>query len=143
MIIEIWKHVVGYKGLYEVSNMGRVRRCYDSWRCPSRIAGKVNSHGYTRVNLFKNKIRRVPEVAHLVLRAFIGPRSKGKQSSHLNDIKTDNRLENLRWMTPGENMHLAFVNGRQNNKGKHHPFFGKHHSLKTRRKISHALKQVI
>ena len=136
---EIWKSIFGYEGLYEISNMGRVRRCYDSCRCSTRIA-KIgeNRKGYSRVNLHKKGKLQVSFVHLLVLNNFIGQCPKGKEASHLNDIKADNRLENLAWMTRSENKKLRFVNKRQSNKGEKHPMYGRKHSLETRMKMRQA-----
>lgn len=139
---EIWKPIPGYEGLYEVSNMGRVQRCYDSCHCSTRIAktGK-NRKGYVRINLHKNEENRPTFVHLIVLNTFVGPKPEGMEASHLNDVKEDNRLENLQWMTGSDNRKLRFVNSRQSNKGKNHPRFGKKASPQTRRKLRQAWKR--
>lgn len=138
---EIWKSIPEYKGLYDVSNLGRVRRACDS--CFYKKGDVLQTHksvkGYLRVYLMKNSKEHLCTVHQLVLFAFTGPRPEGLLAAHLNDIKADNRLENLAWMTNSENIKLAYEHGRMTRKGKNNPMYGKHHSKKTKRKISKAL----
>lgn len=128
---EIWKPIPGYKDLYEVSNMGRVRRASDGYHyrkheiLPFRLW-----KGYPTIVLYKNGKKRTCKINRLVLLVFIGPCPKGKESSHFNDVKTDNKLKNLAWMTKSENCKLAYKNGRIP------PFYGKHHSKKSKEKMS-------
>jgi len=125
--MERWKPVVGYEGLYEVSDQGRVRsldRWYDRpasrrkpkpWRrCyPGQmISVAPNGAGYPRVNLHRNRKREEKLVHWLVLEAFVGPCPAGEEGLHGNDIKTDNRLSNLRWGTRSDNVKDAIRNGR-------------------------------
>lgn len=63
------------------------------------------------VNLANGGERKICRVHVLVLEAFVGPRPDGLQGCHWNDIKTDNRLENLRWDTASANMHDKVRNG--------------------------------
>lgn len=99
MTEEVWKPVVGFEGKYEASNRGRVR---------SLVAGRprvfkhhVNSDGYQQVALGKRFTNIY--VHSLVLEAFVGPRPEGYECDHINTVRDDNRLENLRWVTKGEN----------------------------------------
>lgn len=94
--MEIWKDIEGYEGLYEVSNLGKVR---------SYHTGKVkelkqvkDKGGYLLVNLHKDgKIKRYL-VHRLVAKAFLGDWSMWfPQINHKNEIKTDNSVENLEW----------------------------------------------
>lgn len=95
--MEEWKDVVGYEGLYEVSNLGRVR---------NKQTGKVlkpklgKRWGYYTINLCKDKKRSTKTIHRLVALAWI-PRVDGDkdQINHINEIKTDNRVENLEWCT--------------------------------------------
>lgn len=137
---EIWKSIPGYEGLYNVSNMGRVQKLFNKGRCKKGILQPHKSFkGYLRIHLQKNKKGNTGTIHQLVLFAFRGPRPKGLLVTHLNDIKTDNRLENLQWMSNSENIKLAYKHGRMSKKGKNNSMYGKHHSKKTRRKISKAL----
>lgn len=104
---EIWKPISGYEGLYEVSSYGRVksveRDFVDSigrkYHKKERILKNQTYRGYLYVKLYDGPKR----VNRLVAKAFI-PNSENKpQVNHKNEIKTDNRVENLEWMTVKEN----------------------------------------
>lgn len=110
--MESWKPVVGYEGLYEVSDMGRVRSL-DKPKIPGmpgrgRRIGRVlilspNSVGYLQATLSKNSKASRISVHKLVLEAFVCLRPKGKETRHLNGNQKDNLLSNLRWGTIEEN----------------------------------------
>lgn len=93
---EIWKPINNYTK-YEVSNLGRVR---------NKKTGKVlksvtNSHGYKIVCLYNEKGKTF-RVHRLVLNAFTNPSEL--QVNHIDEDKTNNRLENLEWVTCKENI---------------------------------------
>lgn len=107
---EVWKDVVGYEGLYQVSNMGRVRsldRVIIEKRTgfKRKLKGKllkpaIRDNGYAVVNLGRGHHRRVH---HIVMDAFVGVRQEGYEVDHINRNRADNRLENLQYLTIGEN----------------------------------------
>ncbi len=87
-----------------VSDQGRVARLLKT-DTPSK-------NGYARVNVKNRAGKHVVRLVHqLVLEAFVGPRPSRTLTRHINDIKMDNRLENLRWGTPSENTQDAYDNG--------------------------------
>ncbi len=112
--MEIWKDIKGYEGAYQVSNLGNVRTLPRSYivnrvvnnklkpyrqNRSSRLLSKTIHFGYLCVSI-KGKTTRVHR---LVASAFI-PNPKNKpQVNHINEVKTDNRMENLEWSTPKEN----------------------------------------
>lgn len=113
---EQWKPVVGYEGLYEVSDIGRMKRV---GRGPGAQSGRILSpeqspHGYFRVVLYRNGARRKMFVHRLVLEAFVGPCPPGMECCHGNDVPTDNRLANLRWDTKSANIRDEVRNGNHN-----------------------------
>ena len=114
--------VVGYEGLYEVSDQGRVFSCprtTSRGNSTYRVQGKEltpaplgRSRGHLVVNLCRNGIQRTAYVHRLVLEAFVGPCPPGMEACHANDISGDNRLVNLRWDTSSANHFDAVNNGR-------------------------------
>jgi len=102
---EIWKDVVGYEGLYEVSSWGRIRDDRGLYQLFSLM-----TIGYYRVALkgVGNSERFL--VHRLVLIAFEGLR-EGFECSHKDGIKTNNILSNLKWETHKENMSRTVGHG--------------------------------
>lgn len=106
---EIWRPVKGYEGIYEVSNIGNVRSL-DRYDATGRLkpgvnkSTRINPHtGYPTVHLNRDGEQKLREVHRLVAEAFIpNPESK-EEVDHINTIKHDNRVENLRWATRSEN----------------------------------------
>lgn len=123
---------------YLVSNMGRVM-----------INGKLRKqqkthNGYYRVGLFDGEKYKNFFVHRLVAYTFIGiPKNDKYQIDHINGIKTDNRLENLEWVTQLENVNRAIKNGLIDlNRVKAHSKKANELSLdKTRKKVQ--LKNVV
>lgn len=110
-INEIWKPVVGFDGLYEVSNLGSVRslcRYVNGFNGKKLKKGKklkttINIQGYCVVDIcYKNK-RKQYRVHRLVAEAFIPNPENKPYIDHINTIRSDNRVENLRWVTAQEN----------------------------------------
>ena len=99
--MEIWKPVLGFEGIYEVSNHGRVKTvATQRIRKPSRC----NSYGHLGVSLTRDGKVYSRRVHCLVLESFVGPRPSGAQACHAPDPDpTNNRLDNLRWDTPRGN----------------------------------------
>lgn len=99
---ERWKPVVGWDGLYEVSNLGRVK-CLKRHRvCERILKPSLAGKGYRKVQLVHKDRREHHYVHELVLSAFVGPRPDGQESAHWNGARDDNKLSNLRWDTkPG------------------------------------------
>lgn len=97
---EIWKDIKNYEDEYEVSNLGRVR----NKKTKNILKIELTYNGYERVCLWKNGGKKKYRVHRLVYEAFIGEIPEGMQINHINEIKTDNRIENLNLMTPKENV---------------------------------------
>lgn len=113
-VAEEWRPVVGFEGLYEVSNHGRLRSVARTITrhngrtqpIPQRILKlKPNPQGYWRIGLTKELAdRQVFHFVHrLVLEAFIGPCPDGMQCRHLDGNPGNNFVTNLRWGTSSEN----------------------------------------
>lgn len=119
---EVWKPVVGYQHLAEVSNLGNVR---SKDRTVKFVRGKYISafrkarlkkqtterKGYRATTITENHIRKTLKVHRMVAEAFIPNPENKLQVNHINAIKADNRVENLEWSTQEENAKHAFENG--------------------------------
>lgn len=117
---ETWRPVVGWEGLYEVSDQGRVRSLRTQWgprreplvMRPVPVGAARGREPRWAVVLHVHGERTVRNVYRLVLEAFVGPCPKGMEALHANDDLKDNRLENLSWGTRRRNMEDAKRNGR-------------------------------
>ena len=113
--LEVWRPVVGYEGVYSVSDLGRVRRDEASTNTrPGRIlSGIVDKDGYLMVNLSRQNTARRRKVHRLVLEAFVGPCPDEMEACHFPDrTRSNNRLANLRWDTRKANWSDSVAHGR-------------------------------
>ena len=137
---EIWKPIKDYEGLYEVSSIGRVRslgrEIIDSKgrkQCFKERILKLqyDRYGYLYVPLRNRDNRKKFKVHRLVAEAFI-PNPKNKPCvDHINTIRDDNRVENLRWVTVKENSNNELTRNNISESQK-----GKTISEETKKKIS-------
>lgn len=139
---EIWKPVKDYEGLYEVSNMGRVKSLNREFLCSNGqikknkekiLTPRDNGRGYLNVHLTKDGCHKHLYVHRLVAEAFIPNPENKKEIDHINTIKTDNRVENLRWVTRYENCNNPLTKEKIKNNhadisGKNHPCYGKYNN---------------
>ena len=110
---EQWLPVVGYEGMYEVSDLGRVKslarliRRRGGCRVMSKemiLKNRRLNSGYGIVGLAKDGKKKDFSVHSLVLKAFVGERPEGMYACHNNGDSSDNRLSNLRWDTQSANL---------------------------------------
>lgn len=108
MTHEEWRDVVGYEGIYQVSNLGNVRSLdrIDCANPPRHRKGSVLKqrkcpNGYLKVTLYKDKTPKQINVHRLVIETFVG--ASNLQVNHKNEDKSDNRLSNLEYMTGRDN----------------------------------------
>ena len=113
---EIWRDIPNYEGLYQASNLGRVKSL-ERFRkgkndCLASVKEKIlkpsiSHRGYYQVQLWKQSIGKRYMVHRLVWEAFNGSIPEGLQVNHINEVKTDNRLSNFNLMTPKENINYG------------------------------------
>lgn len=114
--MEIWKDVIGYEGIYQVSSLGRVKRVAGGHGAtPGRVLKPIkHPNGYLQVCLYRDKKVSRKYVHRLVLEAHVGPAPEGCEGNHKSGDKTDNRIGNLGWVTRSENNKHAYrVLGRE------------------------------
>lgn len=125
MNIEIWKDVVGFEGLYEVSNFGRVRSVehttfvqrekdlipYNHLQKQKILSQRTGKTGYVKVNLYRNTVRsrsmKTALVHRLVAEAFIDNPNNYKHINHKDENKENNCAENLEWCTAKYNLNYG------------------------------------
>lgn len=107
---EIWKDVVGFEGLYMVSNLGAILALKRKVVSPNghryareRILRQANSNGYSLVMVCKNGERVNRNVHRMVADAFLLNPENKPCVNHKNGVRNDNRVENLEWCTYSEN----------------------------------------
>lgn len=155
---EEWKSVIGYEGLYEVSDWGNVRSV-DRWITNSlgrkrfwkgqTLKKVINSDGYYVITLHDfNHNQKEGKVHRLVAEAFIPNPENKSEVGHLKQLpdgtedKTANEVWHLQWMTREENGNYGTIKDRlsKSRMGKNNPMFGKKRTLEARVKQSITLK---
>lgn len=164
---EIWKDITGYEGLYQISNLGRVKSL------PKMVGRGVRYHvgerivkpqktpnGYLRLHLDKDGVRKYYSVHHLVALMFIENPNCYPCVNHKNEDKEDNKSSNLEWCTHLYNSNYGTCKARismskmghivtketrdklrLSNLGEKSASFGRKRSEETRRKISKGVKR--
>lgn len=102
---EIWKDVVGYEKLYQVSNLGRVKNANDKI-----LKGGYLNKRYLAVGLTKNGLLKTMTIHRLVAIAFIPNPENKLQVNHKDGVKKNNNANNLEWNTHSENTFHAYKN---------------------------------
>lgn len=127
---EVWKTIPGHP-LYQASSLGRIRsvayigvkhnKTKQSVIYENRgkvLKPYINKKGYAYNQLGVGRENR-KETHYFIVITFLGPRLLGFEVNHKNGIKADNRLENLEWVTRGENIRHAFANNLNHSGSKH------------------------
>lgn len=113
--MEIWKDIENYEGLYQVSNFGRVKSLKNGrWGTGKERILKATDDGwgYLQINLCKNRKRENFKVHRLVAESFIENPNNLPEVNHIDENKTNNRVENLEWCTNAYNINYGTRNQR-------------------------------
>jgi hypothetical protein len=125
---EIWKDILDYEGLYQISNLGRIKSLKNNCGINKRILKQSKNDGYFRICLYKNKKIKIKKIHILMYETFISKIPKGYVIHHIDENKENNILENLLMMMKFyHNSHHM-----KNNKN----MFGLYHSLESKNKMS-------
>lgn len=145
--MEIWLPVTGFEGIYDVSNLGAVRRIkpyklgkFVNQPLPRILTGGNNGRGYKTVLLSDSDTRRSKtyKIHQLVANAFLGPRPEKQEINHINRDRSDNRLCNLEYVSHQRNMkHCYEFKERQDTC----PRGTKHHNARITEQIARDIKQ--
>jgi len=118
--MEQWKDIVGYEGLYQISNIGRVKS-YPGDKTRGGIRKQKTSKGYAIVVLHNNCVKKTCSVHRLVAMAFVGNNDNKPEVNHLDENKLNNCTDNLQWVTSKENSNWGTRNQRISDYVKKHP----------------------
>lgn len=118
-IKEIWKDIDEFKGLYQISNYGRVKSLPKKIKMRNQYTEKEmvlkpqkNRNGYYCVNLVDGKkTNKLCTIHRLVANAFIPNNENKPQVNHIDGDKSNNRVSNLEWCTAKENNEHAIKTG--------------------------------
>ena len=111
---EIWRDVKGYEGLYQISNVGRVKSLCGKKRTDNIMHIYDNSKGYKYITLRKNGCYKNHYVHRLVAEAFIPNPDNKKEINHLDFDKANNKISNLEWIDRRGNQ-LHYFDGKFKN----------------------------
>ena len=109
--IEIWKDIIGFEGLYQISNYGNLKSCkrYVKGKIEKRIANEKllnlckDKDGYLMAILHRDKVRKTVKIHRLVADAFIDKIDGKNIVNHIDLNKSNNFLSNLEWVSSLEN----------------------------------------
>ena len=106
---EEWRDVGGYEGLYQVSNLGRIRSFHNQY---GRVLKPIRTtDGYSQVTLTKKGNQTFVRLHVLIARAFIPNVENKPQVNHIDGNRQNCRVDNLEWVTPKENIQHAYRTG--------------------------------
>lgn len=140
---EIWKDINGYEGLYQVSNIGRIKSFHSRYKEPRILKTHKRINGYIFICLHKDKELFTVDIHRLVAEAFVpNPNpDEYKYVLHLDDNQENNVYTNLKWGTQKENCntkhhHETLSKSAGNRVGEKNPFYGKKHTEEIKKRLS-------
>lgn len=113
---EVWRTIPGLDGRFEASSYGRIRRSMTPYLGATRPPGSLVRHANDKNGYFKfhSSIRGVcvsKKWHQLIALAFLGERPCGKQVAHIDGNRSNNRADNLAYVTPAENASHKYAHG--------------------------------
>lgn len=116
---EIWKDVIGYEGLYQISNLGRIKSLTRKVQCKGgqrTTKGKILKPFQTRnpylcIDLRQHQTHKTKFIHRLVAEAFIPNPNNYPYVNHKDSNPINNRIDNLEWCTQSYNVKYAYING--------------------------------
>lgn len=113
---EVWKNIVGYEGVYEISNLGRIKSLPKikgryMQKHSHLLSPKIHRDGYLCVTLQLDKIKKHIQLQRLVALNFISNQKNLPQVNHKDGNKHNNFVDNLEWCTCKENINHAWDTG--------------------------------
>lgn len=127
-MVEIWKDIVGYEGLYQVSNLGRVKSLGNGKTHNSKeriLKARKETNGYLRITLTKDGKQKKYTIHRLVATAFIPNPDNLPIVNHKDEDKLNNRIENLEWCDAKYNINYGTHIQRQVESQTNYPKFSK------------------
>ena len=110
--MEEWKDIVGYEGLYKISNFGNAMSVKKNMLLTGR-----DSRGYRLINLYNRDGGKTFKMHFLVARAFVSGFSDALVVNHIDSNRSNNNYNNLEWCTQSQNISHARNLGRYNDYG--------------------------
>lgn len=124
-MLQTWKPIPGYEGLYEISSDGLIRIGKSKPARGQILKQRIGNRGYKRICLCKKRVKKTYHVHALMMLAFVGPRPINETINHINGIRTDNHIGNLEYCTASANqkhrydvLHQTAPTGENNGKAK-------------------------
>lgn len=111
--MEIWKDIKGYEGVYQISNLGRVKSL--KFKNEKILKPNLTTSGYYSVHFMKNRIKKPYTIHRLVARHFLNEIEKF-EVNHIDRNKLNNRYDNLEFISHSDNVKHTYLTGRKKQK---------------------------